>query len=288
MPKRAQRITWRDIQTITTTAHECCDLWADPSAWQTHLMGCAARLAGCRIGIYLDMTDDAGHAANRTTGGHDVGWQDEAERRTVLAGIANHPVRFSPLWANFADALDARGRAAGGLIARQDRLIGRADWLASPMYDRHVRPTRLGEVTLSARWVPYLDAWSVFSLVTDRGAPAPGRRNGLLVRMLHAKIAPLVGTTLTTWRDRTLETVSATRRRVLELLLDGHNETKIADDLYRSRPAVHEHVTALYRHFNVGSRAELAAIFLRRRPVPRHDDARLPDLDAWLARPFAA
>jgi hypothetical protein len=42
-------------------------------------------------------------------------------------------------------------------------------------------------------------------------------------------------------------------------------------------------VTALYAHFNVCSRAELLAYFIRRRPVPREDDDRRGPEDAGTA-----
>lgn len=274
------------MRAATDTVHECRDLWADPLAWQAHLMRRAAGLAGCRVGLYFEMADHAGKAANRILSANDVGWSTDSERHSVVEGLSQHPLRYSPLWAAFADRLALRGRHAGVLVAPQARVIDWSVWASSPMYDRHVRPTRLGQAMLSAAWVPNLSAWSSWSLVTERGDPLPTPRNERLIRLLHQQIAPLIGTYLSTWRDRTISPLSAVRRQVLDALLDGQSEADIARDTFRSRSAVHEHVTALYRHFAVSSRGELAAFFLRGRPVTA-GRAGSPSLDAWLDRVWA-
>ena len=166
-------------------------------------------------------------------------------------------------------------------------MIAAPVWRASAMYDRHVRPTRLGEAMLSAVWLPHLSAWSAWSLVTDRGDATQSLRHERLARFLHRQVAPLVGTELSTWRDCIVATLSATRRGVLEALLDGHGEPDIARQACRSRSAVHEHVTAIYRHFGVSSRGELGAVFLRRRAAATGRAARPPSPVAWLDRPWA-
>ena len=287
MPVRSKRITLRDMRAVMDTVHECCDLWADPSGWQAHLMRRVCALSVCRVGLYFEMADHAGVTANRILSAHDVGWESVGERHTVVEGLAQRPLRYSPLWAAFADALPARGAGRLGWTARQDRVMAVPEWQASEMYDRHVRPTRLGEAILSAVWMPQLGSWSAWSLVTDRGDPAPSPKHERLARLLHLQVAPLVGTQLSTWRDRTMGTLSATRRRVLEALLDGHGEPDIARRTCRSRSAVHEHVTAIYRHFGVRSRGELGAFFLRRRPAAKGTEVEPPPPMAWLDRPWA-
>jgi DNA-binding CsgD family transcriptional regulator len=283
---RSQRITLRNIRAMTDTVHECRELWADPWAWQAHLLRRAAAFAGCRIGLYFEMADDDGAAANRILAANDCGWESATERHTVVEGLADRPLRYSPLWAAFADKLRASNRTAFGVTAGQDQIIAASQWESSEMYDRHVRPTRLGQVLLSGVWLPHLSCWTAWSLVTDRGDQAPGTRNERLIRMLHRQIAPLVGTKLSTWRDRNVSWLTPTRRRVLESLLDGKSEPEIAKDSFRSRSAVHEHVTAVYRHFGVRSRGDLGAFFLRRKPVPSQAPVVPPLPRDWLDRPW--
>jgi DNA-binding CsgD family transcriptional regulator len=48
-------------------------------------------------------------------------------------------------------------------------------------------------------------------------------------------------------------------RQTLRLLLTGRSEKEIAGAMGLNRGTVHKYVTALYRHFDVGSRAQLLA-----------------------------
>ncbi|HKT10208.1 MAG TPA: LuxR C-terminal-related transcriptional regulator [Terriglobia bacterium] len=106
--------------------------------------------------------------------------------------------------------------------------------------------------------------------------------------LIHEEIARLIGQELETWRNRSLEGLSARRREVLRRLLEGQSEKEIASAMDRSQPAVHEQVEYIYRHFSVNSRALLSAYFVRRRPVP--DITRRPPPASpaeWLARTAA-
>jgi DNA-binding CsgD family transcriptional regulator len=57
------------------------------------------------------------------------------------------------------------------------------------------------------------------------------------------------------------------QREVLELLLQGASLKEIAADLNISRHTVNDYSKALYRHFEVSGRAELAAIFRNSAPL---------------------
>src|SRR5262249_13179805 len=59
--------------------------------------------------------------------------------------------------------------------------------------------------------------------------------------------------------------LSPRERQVLELLLAGHGEKRVAGTLGISPHTAHQYVKVLYAHFGVHSRAELLAHVLRRR-----------------------
>lgn len=61
-----------------------------------------------------------------------------------------------------------------------------------------------------------------------------------------------------------IEFLSEKKRLVLGLLLDGLSEKEIATKLALSPNTVHHHVTDLYRVFEVSSRGELLALFVRK------------------------
>jgi DNA-binding NarL/FixJ family response regulator len=61
--------------------------------------------------------------------------------------------------------------------------------------------------------------------------------------------------------------LSLKQRAIVQLLLEGLSEKKIALRLYVSRFTVHNHIQAVYRILNVHSRSELLARFLSARPT---------------------
>lgn len=68
-----------------------------------------------------------------------------------------------------------------------------------------------------------------------------------------------------------LTQLSEAQRRVLDLLLSGRSEKKVAAKLDLSPHTVHNHIKEIYRRFEVSSRAELLALFvsdskLRKKP----------------------
>jgi DNA-binding CsgD family transcriptional regulator len=71
-------------------------------------------------------------------------------------------------------------------------------------------------------------------------------------------------------RSDGLETLefSKAQRRVLNLLLEGLAEKKIAGRLHLSLHTVHNHIQAIYRIVNVHSRAEFLADLLRKNAGP--------------------
>lgn len=56
--------------------------------------------------------------------------------------------------------------------------------------------------------------------------------------------------------------LTRTERRVLRHLLKGDNQDIIADRLNQSRHTTHDHIKAIYRKFDVNSRAALSALWL--------------------------
>ena len=276
-------MTLKDIRDLHQTANECRELWADPKAWQTQAMIRATALAGCRVGLCYEIADDRGINADRLLSAEDVGWESSGERHYLASGVAHQPLRYSPLWVQFADALPARKNGAG-LTLIQDNLIDWNEWERSEMYDRYVRPTQLGQGIMSGVWMEQTRTWSCWSLVNDRSDGKLTTRHQRITRLLHRQIAGMVGTTLSTWRDRTVSTLSNVRRGVLDALLQGESEQQIADTMFRSRSAIHEHVSSLYRHFNVTSRSQLSAFFMRRQPKPAGASPTPPSrmLENWL------
>ena len=55
--------------------------------------------------------------------------------------------------------------------------------------------------------------------------------------------------------------LSDAQLRVLEFLLEGHTEPKIAEFVNRSRHTVHDHTKAIYQTLGVNGRVQLVLLF---------------------------
>ncbi len=87
---------------------------------------------------------------------------------------------------------------------------------------------------------------------------------GALAALLRC-LGPLAECTLRpAAQDTAALGLSPRQAQVLQLALGGDSEAQIARCMHRSPHTIHSHMRAIYRHFNVTSRAELLAHFLDR------------------------
>jgi DNA-binding NarL/FixJ family response regulator len=84
------------------------------------------------------------------------------------------------------------------------------------------------------------------------------------LNFFHAELGPLIGRALVSATEPSPVKLSPRLQQTLACLLDGDSEKQIADRLGLSHATTHQYVTALYRHFGVGSRAQLMAYVLKR------------------------
>jgi DNA-binding CsgD family transcriptional regulator len=107
----------------------------------------------------------------------------------------------------------------------------------------------------------------VVATLTVCRRPADSRpfsqRQREIVNALHAEMAWVYGPDLLMTSPEALA-LPPQKRETLAYLLAGDQETQIAAKIEMSRAAVHNHVKALYRHFNVASRRELLDKWPRR------------------------
>jgi DNA-binding CsgD family transcriptional regulator len=109
----------------------------------------------------------------------------------------------------------------------------------------------------------------------DLPFPAQDRRRGRLLRPFGAARSPgalrtgASGRSGASFRRRPVQPDTAVAEGARDILLSagGDREKQVASRLGLSRETVHQYVKALYRHYQVASRAELLARVLGRRNV---------------------
>jgi DNA-binding CsgD family transcriptional regulator len=115
-----------------------------------------------------------------------------------------------------------------------------------------VASSRLGNVKAMARVV--------------RSLPEPASDAVTQKRKMVAEFCHLLGAQYSRPATRSIPGLSNRHAETLERLLAGDSEKQIAGRMGVSRNTVHCYVTALYRHFDVSSRGELLARFVRQVP----------------------
>jgi DNA-binding CsgD family transcriptional regulator len=164
------------------------------------------------------------------------------------------------------------GPGAGPVVRRREQVVLDRDWYGAAEFNEAFRPDGIDGGLVSIHPLPggSLDILTAHPRL-GRGL---GRRETLLVQLLHGEIAPLVGRILAGSWEPSLAALSPRMRQTLDSLLEGDGEKQVALRLGISRETVHVYVKGLYQHFGVDSRAELLAYFLRRcRAVGRRDGA---------------
>ena len=265
-------LTPDDIAAVIRLVREVCDRWDDPAAWREHLLHGACRLLNGNVGIMLadPAAPDGGFGRLALTS---VVGVPPPMRHLVEREVAQLDDRtFDDVAANTmpgTEALYAGMMRQGWVTAALGELVDDATYRAAPQYLNFRRPLDRDDNLMSIRMVDVPRRPEAISIDRPHGAARFGPREVALLKLLHDEIAPLVGVRLATEDHLCREGLSKRLNETLSLLLEGRSEKEAARELGLSPRTVHDYVTALYEHFNVCSRAELLAYFIRRRPVPR-------------------
>jgi DNA-binding CsgD family transcriptional regulator len=159
----------------------------------------------------------------------------------------------------------AINKLPGKLITRTRRqVVADADWYRSITFDEYFRAGGLDHQLVSVFQVSDDGAASVIALNRTLGDPDFSPREIRWLNLFHAELGRLIGGPLVGATDPTVAQLSPRLRETLACLLEGDSEKQVAARLGLSNATVHQYVTALYRHFDVQSRAQLLAHVIRR------------------------
>ena len=256
---RPDRVKPRDIRAAYRLIGECRDLGADADAWQKRLLEGLCAFLDAQVGISGNMRRfGAGDA--ESLGSIRIGWPDEQAERLWLDYATNVPVERTPEYPALVGKHDR-------LVTRtRDQLWGREAWYRSRTYNERHKRVGIDDYIISVQRLPFGDMWHSLWIHRAIGRPGFNRRDWWIVRCVHEEIGRQIGNALASPAEPKLSDLTPRRREVLTGLLEGLTENDLAAQLGIGRATVHEHVMAIYRHFQVGSRAELMALFIGREP----------------------
>jgi DNA-binding CsgD family transcriptional regulator len=271
-------LSLNDISGVIRLVREVCDRWDDPRSWREHFLRGACTLLNGTVGMMLGDHDGRRGAFGDLAILSSVG-VPEPMRPLVGPAIARIAHRdYADVSANVLPGLDTlwdHMQRQGWVTTMRAQLTDAAADHAAPHYRDFRRRLDCDDYVVSIRVVDLPRRPEAISIDRPHGAPPFGPREVTLLKLLHDEIAPLIGVRLATEDHLSRDGLSKRLRETLSLLLDGLSEKQVAASLGLGARTVHEYVTMIYKHFDVSSRAELLAYFVRRAPVRRRPAARV-------------
>ncbi len=255
---QSQRLRLDDVRQALRLVGDCRDLGHDPDAW----LGRAAAGLGplCGAGPVLTFLLPPGgfRDSHAVRSFQDAGWDRPAHRAVCLEYTQANQFQQDASFQRFRRR--KTGKAA--LTQRRGQLVADRDYYASAYFNEARRPLWLDDSLVSEAGRPGEPAATLLVLHRPLGSqftPRDARR----LHLFHVELAELIGRRLAAGPGGLAADLPPRLRRVLARLLDGDGEKQAALRLGLSRHTVHEYVTLLYRRYDVQSRAELLALFLR-------------------------
>jgi DNA-binding CsgD family transcriptional regulator len=266
-------VSFEDVSGVVRLVREVCDLWDDPAAWRQCLLEGACRLLDGHVGFmladYQPLKGWFGSLAVTSVVG-----LPPSMRSVIQPAISQMDQRqFEDVSENFLPgivSMNADIERQGWVTVAGNRLVDEATYHASPWYQDYFKQLDCDDFVASIRIVDVPRRPEAITIDRPHGAPPFGTREVSLLKILHDEIAPLVGVRLSTEEHLSRDGLSRRLRETLSLLLEGRSEKQVAHAMNLGTRTVHDYVTRLYQHFQVSSRAELLAYFIRRTPVPRN------------------
>ena len=261
-----------DVSKVLRLVREVCDRWDDPQVWREHFLRGAGALLNGRVGFMLTEHEGRMYHFGRLSVTSVVGLPP-AQRMLVQPGISQMQHRdYQDVSDNFLPGLTKLYDdflRQGWVTVHRSQMADADSYHAAPYYSSFRKHLDCDDYLVSIRMVDLPRRPEGISIDRPHGAEPFGPREVALLKLLHDEIGPLVGVRLATEEHLCRDGLSKRLRETLSLLLEGLSEKQAAGELDLSVKTVHEYVGMLYKHFQVSSRAELLAYFIRRQPVLR-------------------
>ncbi len=244
--------------------NQCRDLGTDSDAWRGRLFDGIRDLIGAQVVIGGEMRGfDQPANQFESLALHRVGWPSEQAERSWAEYAESTPMERKPEYPRL------RNFDGPMVTLQRDQIWAPAEWYRSKTFNDVHRACGIDDYIISIRRLPRLGHFTSLFIHRAIDAPAFSPRDVELINLVHHEIGEMIGGELAAAAEPKLARLTPRQREVLDYLLDGDSEKRIAYALDLSRATVHEYVTAIYRHFDVSSRAELLAQFVGRARPPR-------------------
>jgi len=254
---KSNLLRFQDVRDAYRLIGECRDLGSDPAMWHRRMLEGLCRLIGARA----------------ATGGGARWSRPDRDIEPTLAIDVGLDLRGQELYGAYMRDLGPRGDPIFQALQHvSDRLgvctrrqvVSDSAWYRSAAWNDYRRPIDIDNQLTSVYETPGGGAVSVIALLRAPGEREFSSREQRLLRFFHGELGRLIGRSLVGATEPRPDGLSPRLQQTLTCLLEGDSEKQLAARLDLSQATIHQYVTALYRHFGVGSRAQLLALAIKR------------------------
>ncbi len=250
----------RDVHECHQIVGRCRDLGAHVDGWRHELLNSLRDFVGAQVVIQSEIENFGSSSPldPEFIGLHRAGWiSDEAEDRwrTYSQSIPVNRTPEYPYLSKFS---------GNTMVLSRDEIWGRESWYRSHTFNEIHRECGIDDYVISICPTTIPGRCTTLWLHKGVGSRDFTSREQSAISLVHMTINREIGTYLTAADEPSLSSLTARRLQVLERLLEGDSEKQIAFALGVGKAAIHDHVLAIYRHFQVSSRGELLSKFIGR------------------------
>ena len=245
----------RDLRSMLCLAGEIGEISRDGGGRVVHLLDGLRTLLGARVAAwFVNASNGDGRRELKTV--IDRGWGSEHER-TGYARYLAADLTKDPLY----DAVEHWHRVSptdAALNTNWREHFTTEEYYRHPFVQELLRPNGLDDLLLYMRHTAQPGTTIGIAIFREWDDPRPfTARDKAVIDLMYSSCAPLL-------EDAHPRPALGPRaRQVLHCLLQGDSVKEVARRLRLSPHTVTDHVKAIYKRYNVGTRAELLARFVR-------------------------
>jgi DNA-binding CsgD family transcriptional regulator len=250
----------RDVHECHLIAARCRDLGTDVDAWRHALLEDLRRFVGAQVIINSEI-ENFGNANEQDTNFialHRAGWISEQAETRWREYAQSIPVERTPEYPYLSKF------SGKTMVLSRDQIWGRETWYRSHTFNDIHRACGIDDYVISICPTNIPDRCTTLWLHKGVGSRDFTPREQGIISLVHMTINNEIGTYLAAADEPTLSSLTHRRLQVLNRLIAGDSEKQIAFALGVAKATIHDHVLAIYRHYEVSSRGELLAKFIGR------------------------
>tara|TARA_R110002096_G_scaffold173781_5_gene348573 strand:+ start:224137 stop:224970 length:834 start_codon:yes stop_codon:yes gene_type:complete len=250
----------KDVHECHQIARRCRDAGADTDNWRQVLLTNLREFVGAQVIINSEIENFGASNSQPTKfiGIHRAGWiSDEAEQRWRQYA-QSIPVERTPEYPYLSKF------SGKTMLLSRNQIWGPNTWYNSHTFNEIHRVCGIDDYVISICPTNIPNRCTTLWLHKGVGTRDFTPREQAIISLIHIIINDEIGTYLSAADEPTPSSLTTRRLEVLALLIQGDSEKQIAYQLGIARATIHDHVLAIYRHWNVSSRGELLAKFIGR------------------------